>query len=134
MSRLVLDTNALIQCLPNKSPYRKIWNSILEGDNTLCVSNGILEEYEEILDRMYGPQIADFALLSIVNRATLIHVTPYFRYNLIEADPDDNKFVNCAIAGNVDFLISEDHHFDILKETDFPPVNLIGLDDFLKRL
>ena len=62
MSKIVLDTNCLVQCIPSRSKYRIIWNSILEGKNTLCVSNDILQEYEEILQKLAGLEIAKFAL------------------------------------------------------------------------
>lgn len=130
----VLDTNALIQCLPNKSPYRKIWNSIIEGKSILCVSNEILEEYEEILGRMYGRKIAELALLAIINRPSVIFITPYYHFHLIEADPNDNKFVDCAISANAKFIVTEDHHFDILKRIDFPKVEIIKLEECLKQL
>lgn len=58
----------------------------------------------------------------------------YFRWNLIEADPDDNKFVDCAISANVQFLVSNDGHFRVLKEVDFPPVGVINADSFLEEL
>lgn len=133
-NKIVLDTNALIQCLPNKSPYRKIWNSIIEGKSYLCVSNEILEEYEEILGRMYGRKIAELALLAIINRPSVIFITPYYHFHLIEADPDDNKFVDCAISANAKFIVTEDHHFDILKRIDFPKVEIIKLEECLKQL
>ncbi len=133
-NKIVLDTNALIQCLPNKSPYRKIWNSIIEGKSILCVSNEILEEYEEILGRMYGRKIAELALLAIINRPSVIFITPYYHFHLIEADPDDNKFVDCAISANAKFIVTEDHHFDILKRIDFPKVEIIKLEECLKQL
>ena len=50
MSRIVLDTNSLVQCISPKSKYRKIWDCFLDGTNLLCVSNEILNEYEEILE------------------------------------------------------------------------------------
>lgn len=50
MSRIVLDTNSLVQCISPKSRYRKIWDCFLDGTNLLCVSNEILNEYEEILE------------------------------------------------------------------------------------
>lgn len=50
MAHLVLDTNSLIQCIAHRSRYHKIWLSLLEGRNKLCVSNEILEEYEEVLE------------------------------------------------------------------------------------
>lgn len=59
MSRIVLDTNSLIQSLPPKSKYHKIWKSFLDGTNELCVSTAILDEYEEILERLAGVEIAN---------------------------------------------------------------------------
>lgn len=47
--RIVLDTNSLIQSIPRRSVYRVVWDSILSGENILCVSNEIIEEYVEIL-------------------------------------------------------------------------------------
>lgn len=49
MSRIVLDTNCLIQSIPYKSRYHKVWMSFVKGENTFCVSNEIIEEYAEVL-------------------------------------------------------------------------------------
>lgn len=53
---------------------------------------------------------------------------------MIEADYDDNKFVDCAIAANVQFVVTEDKHFNELKRIEFPKVNVIGEDDFLSEV
>jgi len=58
---------------------------------------------------------------------------PYFKWNLIVPDADDNKFADLAIAGNADYVVTNDKHFNILKSVDFPVVNVISLNDF-KRL
>ncbi|RZJ58302.1 MAG: PIN domain-containing protein [Hymenobacter sp.] len=50
----------------------------------------------------------------------------------MEADPDDNKFVDVAIAANADLLITNDKHFDILKQIEFPRVSIISFQLFLK--
>jgi uncharacterized protein len=42
----------------------------------------------------------------------------------------NRKFVDCAIAANADWLITNDKHFNILKDIDFPVVNIIRLEDF----
>ena len=55
-------------------------------------------------------------------------------WNLIEADPDDNKFVDCAIAGNATFIVSEDRHFRVLSMIDYPKVNVIGVEKFREVL
>ncbi|MEM6319582.1 MAG: PIN domain-containing protein [Bacteroidota bacterium] len=53
---------------------------------------------------------------------------------LIEKDVDDNKFVDCAISGNADYLVTDDKHFKILKQGDFPAVKVIRTKDFLDLL
>ena len=53
---------------------------------------------------------------------------------LIEQDKDDNKFVNCAIAANAKYIVSEDAHFKQLKNIPFPIVNVIRLGEFMEQL
>ena len=57
-------------------------------------------------------------------------VTRYYRWELIVADPDDNPFADCAIAVSADALVTQDRHFNILKNTPFPKVNLMNIDEF----
>jgi len=134
MQRLVIDTNCLMQIIPGSSRYHDVWLSLLEGCYALCVSSEILNEYEEILQRFTSPEFASYALEVIVNNPNTLLFTPFYKFHLIEADPDDNKFVDCAIAANARYLVTEDHHFDVLKKVDFPKVAIIGLDDFLKEI
>lgn len=134
MSRIVLDTNSLIQSIPRRSKYRPIWSSFFDGTNELCVTTEILEEYEEILERLVNIQIAKYTIELIVNSSSTIFVTPYYNFNLIKGDSDDNKFVDCAIAANAKFIVTEDRHFDILKSYTFPRVEIVSLDNFLGML
>ena len=55
-----------------------------------------------------------------------------FRMALITADPDDNKFVDCAFAAGADYLVSEDSHFNELRSVPFPKLNLVTLDEFMQ--
>ena len=134
MSRIVLDTNSLIQSLPARSIYNRAWKSFFDGTNTLCVSNEILEEYEEIIERLVGPEIAKLTIDTIICNPYTAFFTPHYHFNLILSDPDDNKFVDCAIAANAKFIVSEDHHFDVLRNYTFPKVSVVRLDDFLSSL
>ena len=59
---------------------------------------------------------------------------PYFQLMLIEADLDDNKFVDCAFASNAHFIVTDDKHFNVLKTTDFPKIPVISAEDFLLLL
>ena len=129
--RIVLDTNCLIQSIPSRSPYRRIWESILAGENILCISNEIIEEYSEILIRLTNKDTASIILNAILNSPFVEYITPYYRFNMIEADPDDNKFVDCAIAGNARYIVTDDHHYDILRNTVFPHVDVLSIKQFL---
>lgn len=132
MRTIVLDTNCLLVILPSKSPYHKVWTDILSDKVCLCVSNEILEEYEEILSAKTSPEIASFVIEAILEIPNLKRVQPTFFYNMITADPDDNKFVDCAICGNAELLVTNDAHFDILKTIEFPKVEIIKLQDYVK--
>jgi len=134
MRTIVLDTNCLLVILPSISPYHKVWTDILAGDICLCVSNEVLEEYEEILGNKTNPEIAAAVVRTILESPKLKRVKPTFFYHIITADPDDNKFVDCAICGNAEFLITNDAHFDILKTIEFPKVEIIKLQEYMKLL
>lgn len=132
--RIVLDTNCLIQSVSPHSAYYAVWKSFMNDENTLCVTNDIIEEYVEILQRLFGFRFAENVVKTIVNSPFVEFVTPYYQFHVIEADPDDNKFVDCAIAAVARYIVSNDHHFDVLRHTVYPIVDVIVLDDFLKLL
>ncbi len=131
MNPVVIDTNCLLQIIARKSPYRPIWDAFLAGRYDLCVSNDILEEYQEVLGQQITPTIAENVVLLILNRKNVKLVDPHFRMGIITVDPDDNKFVDCAFAAGADYLVSEDSHFSVLRHTPFPQLNLVTLDEFL---
>ena len=134
MSRLVVDTNSLLQCISRRSQYHELWLSLLDGRNELCVSTEILEEYAEQLERFTSHEFAESAIGVITNNPYTQFINPYYRFRLIAADPDDDKFVDCAVAANAKFVVTEDTHFDILKDRDFPRVEVINLDDIIQQL
>ena len=74
------------------------------------------------------------AINVIINNPYTVFITPYYHFNLITADFDDNKFVDCAVAGNAKFIVTEDHHYDILQKIDFPKVEIIKLDEMMRRI
>ena len=134
MEKIVLDTNSLIQCISSRSPYRKIWDSFFDGTNLLCVTTSILNEYEEILNFLTNEDTAKYIIDAIVSRTYTRFVNVYFDFNLIQKDPDDNKFVDCAITAGARYIVTEDHHYDVLKEIPFPKVDVIKLREFMLEL
>ena len=89
---------------------------------------------EEVLARNINPHVAQYVMSALLNRQNIYLTNVYFKFGLITTDPDDNKFVDCAIAANAHFIVTEDKHFEILKEIDFPQVDVIGIDAFVEQL
>ena len=127
---IVLDTNCLLQIIAKRSKNYFLWEGFLEGKYCLCYTTDILEEYEEILGLKSNPIIASMVIEIIKRAPNSIAVDAHFHWNLITRDPDDNKFVDCAIVANADFIVSEDRHFKELENVSFPRVVVISLDDF----
>lgn len=134
MSRLVLDTNSLLQCISRRSRYHDLQLLLLDGRNTLCVTTEILEEYAEILEHKTSSKFAELAINVITNNPFTQFITPYYHFKLISADPDDDKFVDCAVAGNAKCIVTEYRHYDILRDIDFPKIEIIKLDDIIRIL
>jgi predicted nucleic acid-binding protein len=87
-------------------------------------------EYEELLTRFYKRRTALNVLNFLFYSVNVLMVTPFFQWNLITADPDDNKFVDCALNAGADYIVTNDHHFNILKTLGFPPVKVVNIETF----
>ena len=134
MRRIVLDTNCLLQALPSRSPYHKIWTEVMAGRISLCVNSDILSEYEDKLAEKTTPEIARNVLEAITRLHTTVFQQVYFHFGLIEADPDDNKFIDCAVAVDAEYIVTNDTHFNILKQIDWPRLIVIDIKTFARQL
>ena len=129
--KIVLDTNRLINIIMPGSYNNDIWQAFRAAKYVLCVTNEILYEYHEILVKRYNALIANTVMKELMETPNVEHVNPTYRFNLITADPDDNKFVDCAIIAGATYIVSNDRHFDELKHYDFPKVDVRKLSEFL---
>ena len=89
MNPVVIDTNCLLQIISRKSPYRPIWDAFIAGRYDLCVTNEILDEYQEILEQQITPTVAENVVMLILNQQNVRLVDPHFRMGIITAAPDD---------------------------------------------
>ena len=132
--RIVVDTNCLLVSIPKVSESRWLFNAILTGTIELAVTTvttDILQEYEETIGSFYNsPTLAANVLETLMNRPNVIKISPYYFWTLITNDPDDNKFVDCAIACGSDYLITEDGHFNSLKFNEFPRIQIRSRKQF----
>ena len=129
--KIVLDTNCLVNIIMPGSYNNDIWQVFRDGKFVLCVTNEILFEYHEILAKRYNNLIANTILKELIETPNVERVNPTFHFNLITADPDDNKFVDCAITAGATYLVSNDRHFSELQHYDFPKVDVRTLTEFL---
>lgn len=134
MRAVVIDTNCLLQMISRQSPYFAVWKAFDEGKYLLCVSNEIINEYQEIIGRIANPFVSENVIEFILNSPFCLRFDPQYHFELISQDPDDNKFVDCAIIANADYIVSEDSHFKVLEIISFPKVNVITLNRFMNDI
>ncbi|MFU8892155.1 MAG: putative toxin-antitoxin system toxin component, PIN family [Luteolibacter sp.] len=120
-----IDTNVLVQARASGHAYYPILDAWIAGSYSLAVSTGILLEYEEIITLLSGKTAwFKFArLLDLVDLTSsgVVRVTPFYRFNVIGEDPDDNLFTDCAISAGAEYLITEDRHFLPLASAEYLP-------------
>lgn len=73
-----------------------------------------------------------FVLLRVLT--TTYYQESYVHFGLIELDEDDNKFVDCAIASDAEYIVTNDNHFSVLRTIPWPKVNVIALMEFAEQL
>ena len=134
MQRIVLDTNCLVASLSRTSETYDVWKGLYEGRYVLCISNEILMEYQEIIAKKTTAVIAENVIQYLINSNYVEFVTPYYHFQLITSDKDDNKFVDCAIAAGARYIVSNDKHFNVLKQISFPFVEVMSLAAFLQTI
>lgn len=127
---VVLDTNVLLVSVSPRSHYYWILSSLISKCYNLLITNEITYEYEDILGRYFNDETLIDLFKYFKFAKNVEWINPFFHWRLIENDPDENKFVDCAIAGGADFIVTEDKHFNVLKEIPFPKVNVINIQEF----
>ncbi len=133
---VVIDTNVLLPALSTGHPYRVILESWLRGDLIWALTNEVIFEYEEITRRRIGQKRWDDFLLLLERmqsyRQNVLRISPSYRFRLVTGDADDDKFSDCAIAAEADWIITSDHHFNVLNGSGFKP-QPISPEGFIER-
>ena len=118
VNRLVVDTNVLVSSFLGTGPPRQILHRIRDGQDLLCLSAPILTEYLAVLRR---GGVSDALLLSLLDLLRdperVLVVKPRIRVALIHDDPQDNMFLECALAATAGFIISGDRHLRTYPKT-----------------
>jgi putative PIN family toxin of toxin-antitoxin system len=132
--KIVLDTNVLLISISKKSPYRPIFDAIVNGKIKLVVSNSIISEYTEILEQKTNSLVAVNITEFLLKSKHVEKIEVFYKWELINTDKDDNKFIDCGIAGGASFIVTNDKHFNIIKDIPFPKIDIISARGFLDKL
>lgn len=132
--RIVLDTNVLLVSVSSRSKYHWIFQALIAGEYELLLSNEILSEYEEILCEKFNVETARNVVRTLLLLPNVRLVTPFYRWTLIRNDPDDNKFVDCAVAANAHAVVTHDRHYAVLADIGFPKLRAIDVPTFHELL
>jgi len=121
----------LIHILGKDAEYHWLFTAILNSEVTVALTTEIISEYEEVLNNFFeSTTIGENVVRLLINLPNTIRKEVYYKWNLITKDPDDNKYIDCAVAANADFIITDDKHFKILKSIEFPKVISLRLEEF----
>ncbi len=129
--RVVIDTNVFVSSFFGGNP-RKVIDLWKQGKITLCVSKRIIEEYIEVLRRVGLKNEKEIAeLLSLFARGfNLLFSSKTPRLKVVADDPDDDKFVECAVALDARCIISGDKALTELSE--YMGIKILTPKEFLK--
>lgn len=98
------------------------------------MSNEVVLEYEEILISKVGAVVANNIINAILASQYTVFINPQNRYHLIESDPDDNKFVDCAINAKAKYIVTQDRHYDVVRFNPKFDFTAVDIDYFLNML
>ena len=136
MIRVVVDTNIFISSFFGGNP-RKIIDLWKSGQIMLCLSRPIVDEYVDVLRRMGLQDERELEeLLSLFAHGFhVLFTTKTPNLKVVKKDPDDDKFIECAVALNSKFIISGDRALREIK--DYMGIKIQSpkqfLDDYSKR-
>jgi len=128
--KVVIDTNCLLASIPQQSQHHWLYRAFQAGSFDWYISNEIMREYEEMVSFRFSATAAHFVLNRLDVSPNVVYAEPYFNWQLIENDPDDNKFSDLAIAAQVDYLVTNDTDFRTLADYDYLPLRCVTLNQF----
>ena len=132
MSRVVVDTNVFISSFFGGNP-RKIIDLWKSGEITLCLSKSIIDEYIEVLRRLglQNENELDELLNLFAHGLHVIFTAKTPDLHVVEKDPEDNKFIECAVALKVEFVITGDKALNTIQE--YMNIKIVSPNEFLSK-
>ncbi|MFH1877791.1 MAG: putative toxin-antitoxin system toxin component, PIN family [Candidatus Omnitrophota bacterium] len=131
--KVVIDTNVFVSAVLQKGSSTKVLDKWKEDKFVLLISPGIFDEYFEVIARpRFNQSEADIRELVELLTEKAVAVEPRISLNVVKGDPDDNKFLECAISGEADFVVSGDRHLlDIEK---YQGIEILKIAEFILKI
>lgn len=135
--KVTLDTNVLASATFWTGDSHRIVVLIDQKKIELVLSEEIIDEYfdvanrDEIIEKVVNKGLITSEIIDRVISHAII-VEPEEKLDVIKDDPDDNKVLECAISGKVDYIVTKDKHLLNLK--DFRGIKIIKPEEFLNVL
>jgi len=128
--KVVFDTNVFVSALTfRRGRGEQALRRILEGRDSLVLSQPILEELLRILATKFSREREELARLAVYLAELAQMVEPPGQFDLLSDEPD-NRILECAIAGGVDVIVTGDR--SVLKLGDFRGVKIVSLREYLE--
>ena len=128
--RIVLDTNVFVSGIFFSGPPSRILEAWRDDNVQLAISPDIFHEYQRIGSEL-SKQFPIVDLNSILG-LVIIHAVMFPSPKLPEPvceDPDDDKFIACAITSKSNVIVSGDKH--LLKVSGFRGINILKPREFV---
>lgn len=128
--RVVLDTNVLISALMFGGKPREILQKAIRGELRLCLSEEILSELGEVLQRpKFGFSVTMVNQILSELAAITELVVPSKEISQIKVDPADDRVLECAIEARADYVVSGDNH--LLDLGKYSSIRIVSPHEFL---
>ena len=128
--RVVADTNIYISALLFGGLPGAFLDLALRGKFALVASKVLLEELDEKLRGKFAISHQDALAIRKKLEGCAVTVTPGFRLDAVSDDPDDNRVLECALAGRADFVVSGDRH--LLRIGNYEGIAIVPVRQFLE--
>jgi putative PIN family toxin of toxin-antitoxin system len=127
-----VDTNVFVSSFFGGNP-RKVIDLWKSGEVSLCLSKPIVDEYLEVLRRigLQNEKELDELLGLFAHGFHIVFTAKTPELHVVERDPDDNKFIECAVALKADFIVSGDKALTEIQ--DYMAIKIVSPKDFLSR-
>jgi hypothetical protein len=136
--RAVIDTNVLISgVISNKSFPAKVLDYWVIRRFIPVISGEIVKEYSAVLLRDKFSALGSIKeRLDLLDRLLsldhVIVISPQLKTEVITEDPKDNIFLECAVAGGCEFIISGDQH--LLQVKDYNSIKIVTAREFINKM